>query len=315
MARSDTRLGRQWDEFWQADVAAERLALVRITTCIALVADIVLQHLPFYAELFSLHGMQPEGYSDVALLRSWRWTAYVFSPSGVWLGLAFASWLAACIALAVGFHTRAVAVCVWFLTLAMLNRHYYLKNFGDSVLRFTTFMLMFVPCRDALAWDAWRKSGQLAPTLQPAWGVRLFQLQLCAVYAATGISKLIGPLSSTWYQGTSVHYALNDVLLARLAYPLLPLPLSLTLPLSYLVLAWEVLFVPLVIWPRSRRFALGFGLVFHLVSFVALEIGWFPFYILAWYCAWLPDEWFTRVFYPRLWSLFPRLRSATPSTL
>src|SRR5690606_17884132 len=162
---------------------------------------------------------------------------------------------------------------LWLLTLAMLQRHYYLKNFGDSVLRVTTFMLMFVPSCQALSWSVWRKERRLAPRSQPAWGVRLFQLQLCAMYGATAISKLLGPLTSTWYQGTSLHYALNDVLLARFAYPLLPVPLWASLPLSYLVLLWEVLFIPMVLWRPTRRFALGFGIAFHVLASLMLELG------------------------------------------
>lgn len=314
MAQSNP-VAQWWDTLWHSQVAAERLALVRITTCIALLGDILVQQLPFYSEMFSSSGIEPAGYSDVALLKSWRWTAYFFTPSGVSLGVAFGAWLLLLVGLAVGFRTRVWAVGVWLLTLAMLQRHYYSKNFGDSVLRFTTFMLMFVPSTNALSWDAWKKTGALCPTYQPAWGVRLFQLQLCAMYATTALSKLIGPLSSTWYQGTSLHYVLNDFLLGRVAYSLVPIPLWVTLPLTYLVLTWEVLFVPLVVFRRTRRLALGFGVAFHLMSFWILEIGWFGFYVLAWYCAWIPDAWFTRVFYPKLWARFPWLRSAAPATL
>lgn len=310
-----SRIRRRWDDLWQAPLAAERLALIRVTTCVALLSDILLQQLPYYSELFGLGGLQPQGYSDVALLKSWRWTGFFFTPSGPALAVAFGLWVALLLGLAAGVRTRLMALGVWFVTLAMMQRHYYLKNFGDSVVRFTTFMLMFVPCHAALSWDAWRKRRWLGPTWQAAWGVRLFQLQLCVMYAATASSKLIGPLTSTWYEGTSLHYALNDLLLARVAYPCLPLPPWVTMPLTYIVLVWEVLFVPLVLWRPTRRFALGFGVVFHVLSFLMLEIGWFGFYVLGWYCAWIPDEWFTRVFYPRLWARFPKLASATAATL
>lgn len=295
-----TTLGAHWDAFWCAPVAAERLALIRIATALALLLDVLLQQLPFYAELFGSNSLQPNGYGQAALLHSWRWTAYFFTPNAAWLQLWFGVWVALTLALVLGARTRLVAVAVWFLTLAFFNRHYSLKNFGDSALRVSTFLLMFAPCGDALSWDAWRERGGLRPTMHAPWAVRLFQVQLCVMYAATAVSKLIGPITSTWYQGTSLHYALNDFVLARFSFASLPLPLWLTLPLTYLVLAWEVAFVPLVVWPRTRRLALGFGIVFHGASFVLLELGWFGFYVLAWYCAWIPDQWFTRVFYPKL---------------
>lgn len=303
----------RWHRFWHAPIAAERLALVRIATAVALLSDILLQQLPFSAELFGAGGLQPNGYGQAALLHGWRWTAYFFTPSGAWLGLWLAVWLASTLAACVGVRTRFVTVAAWLLTLAFFNRHYSMKNFGDSVLRFSTFLLMFAPCADALSWDARRKFGGLRPTVHAPWAVRVFQVQLCVMYASTAISKLVGPITSTWYQGTSLHYALNDFVLARVSFASLPVPLWLTMPLSYLVLVWEVTFVPLVSWRRTRRWALGFGIVFHSVAFVALELGWFGFYVLAWYCAWIPDEWFTRVFYPRLWAWLPALdKRATP---
>lgn len=295
---------KTWYDVWYTPVAAERLALLRILTGIALLTDICVQQLPWYPELFGASGFQPNGYSDALLLRSWRWTAYVFQPSGASLMALFALWLILIGALIAGIRTRAVSVAVWALSLAFLNRHYHLKNFGDSALRFTLFLGLFVPWGSALSWDAWRTSRSFTPRWQAPWGVRLFQLQLCALYTSTGISKLIGPIQSTWYQGTSLHYALNDFVLARVAYARMPVPLWLTLPLTYGVLFWEVAFVALVLWNRTRRWTLAFGVVFHLLTFLLLEIGWFAFYVLAWYCAWIPDEWFSRVLHPRLerWS-------------
>ncbi len=310
MTPSRSALGRVWRDIWYEPVAAERLALIRVTTCIALVADILLMQLPWFDALFGAQSFEPHGYSDRALLRSWRWTAYFFDVQGSSLLMVFVAWLSLLVLFALGVRTRLVAVAVWLLSMAMLNRHYHLKNFGDSALRFSLFMLVFTPSHLALSWDAWRPRRSLSPTTQSPWGVRLFQLQLCALYCSTGLSKLIGPLSSTWYQGTSLHYALNDFVLARVASPLLPAPLWLTLPLTYLVLAWEVLFIPLVIWRPTRAAALTFGVVFHVLTFLLFEIGWFGFYVLTWYCAWIPDEWFTRVFYPRLWSLLPTTASA-----
>jgi hypothetical protein len=289
-----------WQDVWHTPVAAERLALLRISTGIALLTDICVQQLPWYPELFGAGGFQPNGYSDTLLLRSWRWTAYAFQPNEAVLVLTFALWSLLVGALVLGIRTRFVSLLVWALSLAFLNRHYHLKNFGDSALRFTLFMGLFVPWGSALSWDAWRKPRSLVHTWQTPWGVRLFQLQLCALYTSTGISKLIGPLHSTWYQGTSLHYALNDFVLARVAYALVPVPLWLTMPLTYAVLLWELGFVPLVVWRRTRAWALAFGVVFHLLTFLVFEIGWFAFYVLAWYCAWIPDEWFPRVLYPQL---------------
>src|SRR5688572_8008711 len=103
MVRTKQALRSWWDGVWYGPVAAERLALIRITTCIALLLDILLQQLPFYAQLFGSEGLQPNGYSDVALLKGWRWTGYFFTPSGAWLALAFCVWMALLVGLALGY--------------------------------------------------------------------------------------------------------------------------------------------------------------------------------------------------------------------
>jgi len=88
--------------------------------------------------------------------------------------------------------------------------------------------------------------------------------------------------------------------LARFAYPLLPFPAWLSAPLSYSALLWEVLFVPLLFVKKARRWVLYYGVALHMIVFLTVEVGWFGFYIYAWYCAFVPDTWFTEKLYPWL---------------
>src|SRR5437763_1448338 len=81
--------------------------------------------------------------------------------------------------------------------------------------------LGLMPSGAALSVDAWRRrrAGRLAgPAYVPAWTVRVLQVQLCMLYLSTGLVKLQagsewGTLKAegTWWEGTSIHYALNYV--------------------------------------------------------------------------------------------------------
>jgi len=111
------------------------------------------------------------------------------------------------------------------------------------------------------------------------------------IYLATGLAKLGGEM---WWQGTSLHYVLNDVTMSRWSYAQLPLPIWMTAPLTWLSVAFEVLFPVLVLFRATRRYTLWFGILFHVGIFVMIDVGWFSFYMMAMYAAWIPDDWFAR---------------------
>jgi hypothetical protein len=56
-------------------------------------------------------------------------------------------------------------------------------------------------------------------------------------------------------------------------------------------LFWELFFIPLVIWRRTRVYTLLFGIGFHLVIYLVVEVGWFSFYCIACYAIWIPVPW------------------------
>lgn len=295
------RFSLAWREFWYKPIAAERLALVRIVTATAVLTEMLFQQLPHFSMLYGPDGLAPHGYPEADLLKGWRWTGYFFNTEsyGVYI-LAYIAWAGVMLAFALGVKTRVFGVLAWLLTIAFVHRNFHSKNFGDSVLRASVFLLMLMPTGDALSWDSWRKHGALKPTFHAPWAVRLFQIQLGTVYAATGLSKLTGNKNSTWFDGSALFYVYNDIVLARFAYPLLPFPSWLSLPLSYSALLWEVLFVPLLFVSKARKWVLYYGVALHLIIFLTVEVGWFGFYIFAWYCAFVPDAWFTQTLYPWL---------------
>jgi hypothetical protein len=285
-----------WTRFWHEPVRAERLALMRWLLGLSLLTDQLFQYLPNLMEFFGPTGVAPAGLHDASQLRQWRWTVVLFNhddPAVIYP--AFWAWFAVTAAWTAGLFTRLTGACVWFGTLCWINRNPNILNGGDDTLQVGLFLLMLAPCGRALSVDAllFRRPPLVAP-----WPVRLIQLQLCVVYLTTGVVKLagegIGPNhlpTGTWWDGTSVHYALNYTIMSRWSYAQFPVPLWLTAPLTYVSVWWEALFPLLVLWRRSRPWALWFGVLFHVGIWLTIEVGWFSFYTLAFYGVWVPD-WF-----------------------
>jgi hypothetical protein len=301
-----------WTRFWHEPLRAERLALMRILLGLALLTDQLVQYLPNLLEFFGPDGVAPRGLHDAFQLRNWRVTVLLFNHDDpTVLYTFFWGWVAVTALWTVGFCSRTMNVLVWLATLCWINRNPNILNGGDDTLQVGLFLLMLGPTGRALSIDSWlrrRRTGDTGPAYTPAWPVRLLQIQLCVIYFSTGLAKLQGegfssdswwPLG-TWWDGSSIHYVLNYVTMSRWSFAQFPLPFWLTATMTFTSVWFETLFPLLVLWHRTRPWALWFGICFHLGIWFTIEVGWFSFYTMSFYGVWVPD-WF-----------WDRLRSEAP---
>lgn len=290
-------------KFWHEPVRAERLAIVRILFALAIFTDQVFQYAPNLVFFFGSEGGAPAGLNEAYAAWRWQWAILLFHTDDMTVVTSvFAVWTAAAFLMLLGWHTRLMTFLVWLGALCFLARNPNLKNGGDDTMQLAVFLLLISPCAVALSLDRRRrlKRQGIDPHKAPAdviapWPVRLFQLQLCVIYFTTGIAKLAG---HTWWDGTSVHYVLNDVTMSRWPYAQFPIPFWITAPLTYMSVWFETLFPLLVLWPRTRKWTLWFGVLFHLGIYLMIEVGWFSFYTIAMYGVWIPDSWWQRYFGP-----------------
>jgi hypothetical protein len=300
--------GSLWTRFWHTPLRAERLACTRILLGIALLTDQLFQYLPHFGDFFGPGGVAPAGLHDRSVLSSWHWTILFFNTDNLAvLYPAFGVWMAITVAFILGWHTRLMTVLLWLATQCFINRNPIIHNYGDKVLAIGLFLLLWAPSGRAFSLDSlrarnkWRKTGGQPATeapLTPAWPVRLFQIQLCTIYLTTALAKLLREdlaLEGSWWDGTSLHYVLNNFALARWSYAQLPLPFWLTAPLTYVAVWWELLFTPLILNRWTRKWALWFGILFHVGIFLVIEVGWFSFYCLTLYGVWIPDRFWERL--------------------
>jgi len=301
----------RWQRFWHEPVRAERLAVTRILVAIALLTDQLFQFWPHLATFYGPEGVAPAGVHDEWLLQNWRWTILVFNTDDLTVVIGL-FWLrvALTVAFLVGWHTRVVSVALWYMTMCFINRNPALRNGAEDVLMVGLFLMMFAPSGRAFSLDRLRELRRHGPRVQqppltPAWPVRLIQIQVCMIYLTTGLAKLLRNFDGTnwfegtWWDGSSLHYVLNDTTMSRWSYAQFPVPFWMTAILTYASVWWETLFTPLVMFRWTRKWTLWFGVLFHLGIYFTIEVGWFSFYTLALYGVWIPGE---------FWDRFSRIR-------
>jgi hypothetical protein len=275
----------RWNVLWFRPVDARSLGAMRI----ALGVLLIVFHVGLWPrlDLFSAQGPV-----DLRALREgWsaeRWS-YLDGLDDSQLVLAHVAALLVLLAFTLGAATPLTSWLSLVILVAIWHRSPYIQNGGDRLLRIWAFYMALTPCGRALSVDAWLFGQRDACALVPAYGLRLVQLQTMVMYAYTGIMKLTG---STWQRGTAIYYALSDGSFAR--FPELFDRVLATWPGQALTavgtiatLAWEIGFVPLVLWRRTRWLALALGLMFHAGIFATMSVGIFSWASVWGYLAWI----------------------------
>lgn len=271
-----------WDKLWFSPVDARSLAWLRITLGVLL----IITHVTSWPELVLL--FHDAGLVDPILLEAY-WTPLRFSPfdglSPAGLQLMNTATLAVFIAFTLGFQTRIMSVLSVILLAGIWHRSPWIQNGGDRLLRLWVIYLALVPAGAAWSIDAWirQKRGLPVVTQVPVLAHRLIQLQVVVMYTATGIIKLDG---SAWQDGSAIYYALSDGSYSRfttLMDTLLQYSVAqwATMGLTWATLVFEVAFLPLIAWRRTRVATLLVGIGLHAGIWMTMSVG-----IFSWASVW-----------------------------
>jgi hypothetical protein len=181
---------RSVDELLGRRVSMRALALLRV-----FMGPIVLLHLrPFLADALHGHIYRDAFYESYA---SW----YPELPRGVYVALLWLGAVAA-VAMSLGILTR-VATATTFGVVAynlFLSTTHFHNNRAYLVI--VLGVLALAPCGRELSLDAWIRRRRGRPPLDlraPGWPLWLLRFECSAVYAASGMSKLLDP---DWFGGT-----------------------------------------------------------------------------------------------------------------
>ena len=147
-----------------------------------------------------------------------------------------------------------------------------------------SLLLAFTPCDRVFAWRRPAKSA--AERRGPLWAARLAQVQMAIIYVASGASKL---LDTDWRDGRVIGDRLaraTSMAIGKGVSPALMETLSdptVASALAKLAIATELFLAVGLFLPRTRAFALWWGVMFHLTIEVTSQVELFTWLSLAVY--------------------------------
>jgi hypothetical protein len=270
-------LAGAWRNFFHAPLDTRVCGWLRIGYALLVLINLACWY-PDLARWFS-----DAGVLTAARLPEWtvsdRWTLLTMLPGDpATVRLVYWVFLAQTICLLLGVASRFNAICVLVWLISFQNRNPLIINAEDTVLRLLGWFVVLMPVGRAWAVDRWLWRGESVwgSDHRPAWGLRLLQIQMAAIYLAAVWQKLQG---DQWRDGTALYFVarLEDYF-GRFPQPdwIWDTPWSVRL-LTWSVLGMELL-VPILIWFRQTRpLALLLALAFHLGSEYSMH-----FYLFHW---------------------------------
>lgn len=226
-----------------------------------------------------------------------EWTYFLLGET-MYIVYAFLGFLGLLIALGAfyRFSTLLFALgwsLVYFMQKEHYNNHYYL-------VMLVAWFMVFIPANRYKAVDVW-----IWPKIRSdytyQWTRLIFIVQLFIVYTFAALVKLYpgwmnGDFLRIRYRRTAQWVDEN------IAWePLTELVYSQEFAkiMSYLGFGFDLLIVPLLLWKRTRVYALVAALFFHLFNSVTLHIGIFPYFAMALAVFFFPPESIRNVFFKK----------------
>lgn len=300
-----------WVSLWDRREHPRALALVRIALALVILSDLLwMLRLGVVVDLF---GPLEAGAVGNPLGRGTPPLLYrVLPATAAGAGGAFAAAVLACLGLLFGLAPR---VCAVLLCLLLAQFALVLPPADRGIDMLLRNVLLILAVSGAGEWGslrAWRRTGSLwgkSADRVPAWPRYLLVAQLVLLYGAAGASKV----ASSWLPGgdlSALYVAMLDPAFQRVPAPLLEqaFPLTQVATLATWLWEWSAPLLLLALHYRSTRerggrlralfnrlpFVGGYlavGAFFHLGTHFTLQLGIFPFAVLALYPAVLhPDE-------------------------
>jgi hypothetical protein len=276
---------RAWCKFWFESQAPARWRLFRVTFGWFLFIFYAFRTLELDL-YFSDTGIMPlKAIPDIMPMDARTSLLYYLTGAG-WMWGLHLLFLASLAALALGLKPRIAAIVAYVLHISFLHRDMAPSYGVDMISSFFLFYLCFADDRPSRGFR-----GALS-----SMAFRLSQVQICIIYAYSGLDKVKGP---QWWAGEALWGVVSNQQLARWDFtPLSHLPLLLVAG-TYLTLMWEIYF-PVLIWVKPVRNAmLLFGVALHIGIGLVVNIPFFGALMILSYIFFV-DEGFARGLLERL---------------
>lgn len=179
---------------------------------------------------------------------------------------------------------------VYLMQKTAYNNHYYL-------LMLLLWIMALFPAHTSFSIDA-KKNPAIRDESMPRWVPLLIIAQLWIVYTYASIAKLYpdwldGTATRLLMQGRKEYWLIGDFL-QQSWVPWV---------VAYVGILFDGLIIPALLWKKTRKWAFGISIFFHLFNSVVFQIGIFPYMSLAFTLFFFPSEVIHRIFLKR-WKLY-----------
>ncbi len=279
-----------WSQFWFESASDYKLALFR-----SVVAGIAFVF--YFIRIFDFHflysnqGFLP--YSDIqSLVPEFvhgliRWE-FLLQNDQVSFALHILL-LLLLLALFLGALPRPLFLLLLIIHWAFHRRNPYVLYGADMVLSYWLLYLSFTKTNHyfSVIPKALRKLPSKSDKVLNSVALRLLQIQLCIVYAYSGLEKAKGV---TWWQGDAIWFALANSQIVSFDYSFMAYLPVLVVFATFTTLLWEIYF-PFAVWiPALKRYVLLLGLVMHILIAVSMNLWGFSFLMLSVYILFLKER-------------------------
>lgn len=191
-----------------------------------------------------------------------------------------------------GIFTRISSIVLFFLLLLFKIRNIYLLDGADNVI---SVMLPFFIFLDSHSFSVFyeRKTRPIKNRFEPYlnitsyWFSIAMMLQIGIIYFFASLHKLQGEV---WIDGTALYYILNsDDFSASSLNAILTSSLFLVKFFTWFTIVFQLSFPFLILFRRTKYFALLLGIFFHIGIFVLMRIDNFSLIMSACYAVFLTD--------------------------
>ncbi|MEW7278303.1 HTTM domain-containing protein [Aquimarina sp. 2201CG1-2-11] len=172
---------------------------------------------------------------------------------------------------------------VYFMQKSSYNNHYYL-------LLLLCIIMSILPAGNYFSIDV-KKNPALKRIAMPRWCLLIIIAQLWIVYTYASVAKLYPDwldftVAKNLMSGKADLPIIGELLQEHWAH----------VSIAYFGILFDLLIVPLLLWKRTRLFAFGVSIFFHLFNSAVFQIGIFPYMSLAFSVFFFSKETIHRLF-------------------
>lgn len=176
------------------------------------------------------------------------------------------------------------SLCVFIFNLTFLFFTHPILTWGDIILKYTLFYFIFVDSFRYFSFSKPRGQVRFLSTLA-IWSIIL---HIFLIYLNNAFFKSI---DRDWQNGYAVFYSFSQYsnFKSSIFYPILSNG-TLSKWVGYLIILQQLIFVPFVIWKKTRIFIITISSIIHIIMMIQFGLWKFEIIILLHYGFLLTDE-------------------------